>query len=282
MAAQARAVYRGTITEIIPFPAESKPGMPPQVSLNITIRVGERIKGRTDSWMTLVRDTAESDTRYDTWMKNKTEVLWFVFSQDDPRPFPGSQVGPGLPLPPGQSWVAVHISPPDPKELAIDPNAGQGHFSMDFSVIKDGTGAIEATKRYLKANPDAVKVVPISVPAEVARAVGNGEGSQRIVVPVTPELETLALKMINSPEAFLPKGHPAGETAWIRASGVKALKNFQSDKNVAVLKPLLSDPEKGPFSATETPVKTYYWVRLAAYNVLTDWGVKPTKPVLQD
>lgn len=280
LAAQAHVVFRGTITDILRLGAESKLGAPPRVSLMLTVHIEERIKGRPDSWMTLMRDTLASDTRYDLWMKSKASMLWFTFSEDDPRAFPDAKIGPGLGLQPGQSWVALHINPPDPAEVALDPTAGAGVMGMNLSVLSDGKARRDATTSFLKTAPDLTKVCRFQIPPSVTAAIGYPTGLQRIVVPVTPALEQTALKMISNPEAFLPKSHPPADATCIRAAGVKALANFNSEQNSALLKTLLNDPGKGPTDSTETPVKTFYWVRLAAYNALVGWGAKVPKPAL--
>jgi len=280
LTAQAKAVFKGTLTNIIKFPAASKPGGPPRVSLLLTVQIEDRIKGSTDSWMTLSRDVDASDGRYDAWMKSKAPMLWFAFSEEEPRPFPGSTVGPGLKLPPGNSWTAVHLSAPDPAELPFDPHAADGAFKLDLSVVKEGKDKLAAAREFTKVVPDRAKVCRLLLPSVATAAVGYNSGVQHVILPITAELEPIAQKMIASPEAFLPKDHAPTDVTAIRAAGVRALGNFQTDKNVALLKSLLTDPGKGPGDANETPVKTFYWVRLAAFDVLTGWNVKVSKPPL--
>ena len=280
MAAQARIVFRGTITDLSRIEFDPKPGQPLKVRNMLTLGVAERFKGSPDRWMTLDRETVASDGRYELWLKNKTALLWFTFSEEDPRPFPGSVIGPGLKLPAGQSWTAIHLSPPDPAEFAADPRASKCTFSMDFSVLNTDAEKLEATRKFLKNNPGATKVCRISIPVLLTNSIGYTGPSEHLVLPVSPELEGIALRMINSPDTFLPNVHTAAEATWIRADGVKLLGNFNSEKNVTLVKSLLNDPGKGPSDSMESATKTYFWVRLASYNVLSDWGIKVSKPVL--
>ena len=228
MATQARVVFKGTITEVDKIDYDPKPGQPQMSRYTLNIHVGERYKGSSDSWMTLDRVARSDDNRFELWKNSKTPMLFFRFSEEDPRPYAGSQLGPGLKLPAGQSWTAVHIGPVDAAEIAAHPSADKGALSMDLKVVSGGDAIVDAIKKFVKATPDTAKVFRAQVPASVTHDLGTDDGAQYVVLPVVPDIEATALKMINTPEAFLPKQCSAADKTCIRAAGVKALGGFQN------------------------------------------------------
>ena len=282
LASQARVVFKGRVTDVSRLELDTPPGQPARVRISLTVAVDDRLKGNSDRWMTLDRETLASDTRFDLWKKSDTPLLWFVFSEDDPRPFPGSTEGPGLPLQPGRSWSAIHLTAPEAAEIAIDKFASQVTYSASLSTVKESKDKLDAVAAFLKANTEPTKVRRLRVPVILAKIVGRDSGDQNVVVPITPDLETMATKMVSAPDSFLPKDHSASDKTVIRSSGIRALASFNNETNVALVKSLLNDPAKGPSTNTGTAVKTHYWVRLAAYDVLTFWGIQVPKPALSD
>jgi hypothetical protein len=73
---------------------------------------------------------------------------------------------------------------------------------------------------------------------------------------------------------------------WLRLEGVKALKPFKSDANIALLRTLLGDPAVRGLTRYEAglpvDIGREYHVRKAAYEVLRDWGVAVAKPVTDE
>src|ERR1043166_8970670 len=117
----------------------------------------------------------------------------------------------------------------------------------------------------------------------------------RLVVPVVPSFETIARRLIKSPEEFVKDVGPnhldkasrekvlEGFRNMARAEGVAALRYFKSKQNIALLTTWLNDPVSmvvhgpGPDDA-----KRVYYIRKAAYDVLRQWDVKIAKPLIEE
>jgi hypothetical protein len=74
-----------------------------------------------------------------------------------------------------------------------------------------------------------------------------------------------------------------GSRQLARADGVAALRYFKSKQNVALLTPLLNNPA---FTVSHGPgpdeTKRVYYIRKAAYETLSKWGVEVPIPVLEE
>ncbi len=91
-------------------------------------------------------------------------------------------------------------------------------------------------------------------------------------VPVDMQLEKRAHDYIRSRSG--PK----------RAEGARALRYFESDENVARVRPLLNDPEithLQPAYENKGEVRVY-GVRYEAYQTLESWGIDVEKPLIRE
>ncbi len=120
-----------------------------------------------------------------------------------------------------------------------------------------------------------------------------------VTVPVDDRLEKSGRRWITAPDEVLRQlnfnqvrdekqreGWRAFERSLLRREGVKALKYFQSDENIVLLRGLLNDPAWSNYEferadGTEIEKKRYF-VRKAAYDVLKNWGVAVERPVIDE
>jgi HEAT repeat protein len=103
-------------------------------------------------------------------------------------------------------------------------------------------------------------------------------GTVRLIVPADEKLEAFGRNLCES------------KSSLSRVEGARILQLFKNDKNVAILKKLLSDDATSEKTSHElirghmelVYRKKEYHVRQAAYKALRELGVKVEKPVLEE
>jgi len=169
---------------------------------------------------------------------------------------------------------------------------------MELKVLRTPEEAIARVKEFLKANPKKAKFHYMAVSDDFAHQLTQITGDwNTVTLPIVPELEAFAKRMILEPEALFPPGEHRripndvqssttfllNELDWLRLAGVQALVHFKSRDNIALLKPLLADPTlwgQWQANAEGTKLERFYPIRQAAYEVLSGWGVNVEKPVI--
>jgi hypothetical protein len=154
-------------------------------------------------------------------------------------------------------------------------------LAADFTLLRDGEDVLRVAKQTVQRMPAAIKRIhtfPLVVPREVVVGTqwepyyGTG-GHLRLSVPVEERLEKRAQDYISS------------DSYQKRQEGVRALRYFKSDGNIARVKPLLGDAGFGHLKRAEenggVEVR-WYAVRDEAYRTLRAWGVNVEKPVIQE
>lgn len=284
MAAQARSVFRGVVVDVQHLPV--KEGFAPEIS--ITVRVDRALKGAPSKTMTFTGSIfGRREDRFARWKESKAEFLWFDFGkQSDEVSAPGNVRGliaPQL----FERWSAIRLSIPDPQEerLANHSEAlASGTFGMDLRVYKDPKEILFRVEQFLSDATGKVPLINFMIPPELAQKTGFDAGDNRLVIPVTPASEAIMRHLIDSPESLLGKNPSPAQAVWIRSHAIRVLSYFKSQKNIVLLKSLLTDAGKGSFEgiplAGDAP-HTYYWTRLAAYDVLKFWGIDVAMPDLR-
>jgi len=284
MAAQAQSVFKGVVVDVQHLPV--KEGFAPQIS--ITVRVDKALKGTPSKTITFAGNIfGRREDRFARWKESKAEFLWFDFGKrSDEAPAPGKVRGllaPHL----FEQWSAIRLSPPDPQEERLANHSetlASGTFGMDLRVYKDPKEILLRVEQFLSDAPGKVPLIQFMIPPELAQKTGFDAGDNRLVIPVTPASESFMRHLIDSPESVLGKDPSPAQAVWIRSHAVRVLSYFKSEKNIDLLKSLLTDAGKGtsegvPFGG-DAP-RTYYWTRLAAYDVLKFWGVDVAMPDLR-
>ena len=284
---RADAVFTGTIVRL----ERTHPPENQSPVFTLTVQVDSVLKGTLGKTVVLKRNFADDDQRWEQRMTNHTQMLWCL----------GADVvydGIGG-LGPYTGWSTLRLGAPVPAEQRFQKTSpGLPAFSMYLKVLRTPEEAIARVKEFLKANPKKTDFHYMEVSPDVAHQLMPATGDwNTVTLPIVPELEAFAKRMILEPEAlFPPRGHrriPSdlqssatfllSERDWRRLAGVRALVHFKSRDNIALLKPLLADPtlwgQWYPI-AEGTELERFYPIREAAYKVLSGWGVNVEKPVI--
>jgi len=286
LVARADAVFTGTIVQL----ERTHPSENESPVFALTVQVDAVLKGTLGKTVVLKRNFAGDDQRWEQWMANHTQMLWSL----------GADVvydgigGPG----PYAGWSTHRLGAPVPAEQRFRTSPGLPAFSMYLQVLRTPEEAIARVKEFLKANPKKAKFHYMAVSGDFAHQLMQANGDwNTVTVPIVPELEAFARRMILEPEAlFPPREHRRipndlqssatfllSELDWLRLAGVQALVHFKSRDNIALLKPLLADPTLwGQWhpNAEGIELERFYPIRKAAYEVLSGWGVHVEKPVI--
>lgn len=157
-----------------------------------------------------------------------------------------------------------------------DPNLKA--LTENMQVLTGADQIVRAAENAIARWPGVARIYTVQrdVPLEAAGLLGVA-GPPVTYVPADTNLERWA-------ESVLQERN-SGEEGWRRrVEAIGALRYFKSDKHVQLLTQLLSDPSTSVTRPAEynmgVEVRSFR-VREEAYNLLTNWGVKVTKPVLQ-
>jgi hypothetical protein len=152
-------------------------------------------------------------------------------------------------------------------------------LTADFTLLRDGKDVLQAAKETVRRTPVAIKRIhthSLAVPLDLIAGTkwetyyGTG-GHLRLSVLVDQKLEKRAQKYIGS-DSYMQ-----------RHEGVRAIRYFKSDQNIARVKPLLGDPAYANQAGENDGVEMrWYGVRDEAYRTLRAWGVEVEKPVIQE
>ncbi len=174
-------------------------------------------------------------------------------------------------------------------------------FSMDLTVLRTPAEVLERAKEFLKSTPTAPALYQMVLPGTFAHEAGFASAlADFIIVPVVPELENVARRMIERPESLVPpievppeatprerKAYEirhAFDVAMFRKEGIGALGHFKSARNIELLQSQFADSAVWGYTrhgehGDETGYE--YIIRRVAYETLTAWGVDVEKPVIE-
>ena len=283
-AGQAVAIYRGHITGVkrevlvaknqpLPDGTSYSDGV---VVYRFQLRIAETLKGRPAATIALSKKTSAYDRRIDAWAKARTEFLWFVGPPRKPLSKPIHA------QPPGPSWNFLRFGPAVAPERSYSKPHALPIFSMDLQILRTPKAVLARARAFAKAHPKALPLTRMRLPRSLAHHCKGAGDANRIILPVVPELEAIARRMIAKPHSFAPKGQPPGPfLAWLlREGGVNCLSHFRNDANITLLRTLLADPIVVGQTGANDSRSRLYPVRKAAFDQLTQWGVKVERPVI--
>ncbi len=129
---------------------------------------------------------------------------------------------------------------PSQAEDGLQPPA---YLTTDLRVPKTADEMVQAIRTAIARTQgqQRVRSYVVTLPHEVAQRTGFSRPNNTVLVPVDDRLETLARRLVQSPGDFLTK-HNAENRYALRLEGVKALRFFPSEKNLAIVRAWLDNP----------------------------------------
>jgi hypothetical protein len=151
-------------------------------------------------------------------------------------------------------------------------------WKSDLTLLRKPDAVIRAARETARRMPAGVRRIHtfgLKVPRELCAGTQwekyyHTSGHLVLSVPVDKQLEKRAQDYLRS------------ESDLKRAEGVRALRHFKSDENVARIKTLLNDPGRVVRAQDTKGVEAFYVVRHEAYETLKAWEIDVEKPVLRE
>jgi len=270
--AQAEDAYVGTISQI-GSPETDKEG---NHGVRITVDATETLKGSHRKRFQVFAYSDKPLELFPKWSLKRTPLLWFIRpkSADD---------GPDSP---SKGW---NFFPVDPAG-AMTSLPIVGYFSLDFRLIRSPRQILAIARRAAKTYAKTATLHSLCYMPDLTHRLFPYNTGGELLVPIGPELERVARRMILSPGSILPSeqeikgiGHAdylaarAADEGSVRRMGVQALAHFKSDANIDLLKRQLNDPF---VESTWDSDYNVYSVRKMAFEALRKWDVQVAEPPL--
>jgi hypothetical protein len=186
--------------------------------------------------------------------KSKRELLWILKRQDpavlgvapDREKLMARHkvdlYAPFLPGRPGKP--ALPVIPLDSQE-GDEAEQRLAFLTIDLQLLKT-TEEFNKAIRAAIAEPqgkEPIRSYSVELPAEIARRTGFSRGHNLLTVPLDRRLEEFARRLVQTPADFGKHGEDFLEVNHLlRLEGVKALRLFPSEKNLAIVRAWLDDP----------------------------------------
>ncbi|MCX6380027.1 MAG: hypothetical protein NT023_11225 [Armatimonadetes bacterium] len=187
---------------------------------------------------------------------------------------------------PSKYWSTLTLDPAE----ARTPLPMVGYFSMDFHLIRSPRQVLEIARRYARTSSKTAMLYSLRYMPDLVHRLFPYNAGGELLVPIGPQLEKVARRMILKPGSILPSEREvkgishaaylaikATDEGSVRRMGVEALGHFKSDANIALLKRQLDHPFLE--SNWDNNINVYS-VRLLAFKNLLKWGVQVTEPQL--
>jgi hypothetical protein len=259
------------------------------VRYTITVSVGEVLKGKPARTIDLFQETSVDDKRFDQWAKKHTLFLWF----GAPASAGGSAWSNlrGIDLD-ANSWSTIRLGAPVPSESTYTSDSPV--YTMEFERVTDPKDILARVRKAAKQKIDPVEIHNF-------KTIWSAEPPSpfaSLAVPICPNLEKLARRMVHSPEEFTSRrmtwtptnaeqmvayrNASVAERASARAAGIGALRYFKSKGNINEIKPFLNDTNSMDYQDPSGRKWREFYVRKAAFETLQGWSVQIQEPVLRE
>ena len=289
LVADSDVVVRASVSKVerVPIPnPEPKMYREPEDWRTVTLTVHETLKGDRAESLAFTESALGSDRIYEGWKDAGREQLWFLVR--DKERGEGDDAGADRAAarsrlkPHGGGWSVIRLGPPVPEErgfVSMPPPI----FTMDLNVREKPKDILEAARGAVAEGGKRGQVQGhgIDLPRGVMQRSGRSGDANSLCVPIDRRLEGLARRLIGSSGDFLPEAERTYADQ-LRLEGVRALRHFSSEKNVALLKTLLEDPAWSIHVSPAGTREKVYDLREAAYETLRSWGILLAEPVLRE
>jgi hypothetical protein len=161
---------------------------------------------------------------------------------------------------PGQPTLPIVPLGPSQAEHDFQPPA---FLSIDLRVLKTADELVNAIRTAIADSParEPVRSYAVELPQEIAQRTGfsREQNLNHLEMPVDHRLEAFARRLVRSPGDFVVKdaqgaSNHATHARLLRLEGVKALRLFPTESNLALLRAWLEDPASTePFTEGRKP-----------------------------
>lgn len=256
----------------------------------IVFQVDEVFRGKPDKTIRIDGMSWGSDPRPPHWVENKTSFLLMLPPDGKGLDHIDRTTTGGLKDDTRYDWQRIHRLETDEFPGVSDRYSRLPLFANDYRIL-DSKSAIEKELRAItKRTTGYVRVRRFQFPSSFASLVAPpGDGSYTVIA-MTPQTEEMGFKMLTDPMSYMkrvaeagrkiPEREPFTEKSGVelfRDIGRELLGEFPSARNIARVKPLLTDP-----TTVVIGTNRVYTVRKAAYDLLIQWGVAVERPVLEE
>jgi hypothetical protein len=174
--------------------------------------------------------------------------------------------------------VLAQGEPPTATQVIVLRAEDLGYLTADFTVLRKPEDVIRLARETarLPAERRSVERFHLIVPNETAAATrwkGDFTGHLSLTVPVDDRLQKRAQEYAKSDDYTR------------REEGIRILRFFKSEENIARVRVLLNDPGWAVSKRAEDNEGVevrYYGIRQEAYDTLTGWGVTAKQPVVRE
>jgi hypothetical protein len=216
----------------------------------VTLDVLETLKGaKAERVKFAVHKLEKGDAILAQSQKSKQELLWVLKRQDASAPGEAPDREKAL------ARLKVHLYAPFLSGRPGEPllpfialgkqEADQGQqpltfLTIDLRTLKTSDEIVTAIRTAL-AEPRGqgpARSYGVALPEEIAQRTGFSRTSNVLTVPVDHRLEEFARRLVQSPDEILT----GAGVPFLRLEGVKVLRLFPSEKNLAIVRAWLDDP----------------------------------------
>lgn len=226
----------------------------------VTLDVLETLKGAKAQRLKFAAHKLDkADAALAQMKESKRELLWILKRQDSGVPGEAPDREKAL----ARHKVDLHApflpGRPDVPSLPVIPLGSHGSkeggpplafLTIDLRLLKTADELVKAIRAAI-AEPLArsaseggpVRPYSLELPKEIAQRTGFSRSWTKnlLMVPVDHRLEEFARRLVLSPGDFLAKDDP-DHSHLLRLEGVKALRLFRSERNLAIVRAWLDDP----------------------------------------
>ncbi|HZZ77894.1 MAG TPA: hypothetical protein VFE62_05225, partial [Gemmataceae bacterium] len=211
----------------------------------VTLDVTETLKGDKAERLKVATHKFEAgDAMLAKAQKSKAEQVWILRSQktgtpgeapDREKMMARNKLDLHAPLLPGRPG-----SPALPAITLAKDAELPAFLTVDLRTLKTADDLTTAIRTAIKA-PRPGQSYDIALPAEIAERSGFRGHTNVMTVPLDGRFEVTARRLVQSPGEFLSKDSPELRTM-LRLEGVKALRFFRTEKNMALVRAWLDNP----------------------------------------
>ena len=293
LVAQSDTIVRGTVVAHTPVP------LPDQRGWNrVTVQVEETILGAPSSKEEFTTWSCTLSDEIAGWQSSRQQLIFFLTrNKQRKEDFTRDTKAASLPTNLVSAACPYAIELTKAKKETSVQRSRPPFFSLDLTLLKtpdDILKAVHNAVRDQRAKP-AQRSHSVEISHFMAELTGPSADINLVKVPIDKRLKKAARRWITNPDELLqPVNFKLAkdkaeldewknwERSFMRMHGIRALRYFKSDENVALLRGLLSDPStEGEFPDDDlAPLKNVYFIRREAYKVLKEWRTDVAQPVL--